>query len=128
MSKRAQMIGILVILAALFIIGLLAGPVGQGILKAFGLTVDMPSWLEVPKPEVHLPASTVFHIFDIPITNSIIGSWVTIVFLVVICYLITRRMKVVPGRLQAVFEMLVGWLYNFCKVVAGEAVGTRVNG
>ena len=47
------------------------------------------------------------------------------IFLVVFSYIITRRMKLVPGRLQGIFEMLLGWLYNFCQSVAGEANGRR---
>ncbi|MFC2066213.1 F0F1 ATP synthase subunit A [Chloroflexota bacterium] len=116
---------IAIILLALVTVGFIAGPIGQGILGKIGLTITVPSWLNVPKPAVHLPASTVFHIFGLPITNSIVASWVTIVFLVVVCWAATRRMKMVPGRLQAAFEFIVGWVYDLCRSVAGEENGRR---
>jgi F-type H+-transporting ATPase subunit a len=34
-------------------------------------------------------------------------------------------MKIIPGRLQSAFEALLGWLYDFCKRVAGEENGRR---
>jgi F-type H+-transporting ATPase subunit a len=114
-------IGLAVVLVALLVVGFLAGPLGKSM---FG-DVGLPAWLSVPQPELKLPAETVFHLFGFPITNSIIAAWITIIFLVGFSYLITRRMKLVPGRLQAVFEFLVGWLYDLCVSVAGEVNGRR---
>jgi len=114
-------IGLTVVFLALLVIGIAAGPLGKSIFGDLGL----PAWLSVPQPELKLPADTVFHLFGFPITNSIIAAWITIIFLVVFSYVITRRMKLVPGRLQAIFEFLVGWLHDLCVSVAGEENGRR---
>ena len=116
-------IGLLVVFLVLFIVGFVIGPLGQSMLG-----IEMPEWLSglvVDRPAPHLPAETVFHIFGFPITNSVIGAWITIIVLVGISYIITRRMKLVPGRLQAAFEFLIGWLYDLCVSVAGEENGRR---
>ncbi len=116
-------IGLLVVFLALFIVGFVIGPLGQSMLG-----IEMPEWLSglvVDRPAPHLPAETVFHIFGFPITNSVIGAWITIIVLVGVSYIITRRMKLVPGRLQAAFEFLIGWLYDLCVSVAGEENGRR---
>ena len=116
-------IGLLVVFLVLIVGGFLIGPLGQSMLG-----LELPGWLtalSIDRPDPHLPASTVFHIFGFPITNSIIGAWITIVFLVGVSYIITRRMKLVPGRLQAAFEFLIGWLYDLCVSVAGEVNGRR---
>ncbi|MBA7702175.1 hypothetical protein ES703_110932 [subsurface metagenome] len=34
-------------------------------------------------------------------------------------------MKLIPGRLQSAFELLLGWLYDFCCSAAGEKNGRR---
>jgi len=115
------LIGLSVVFLALLVIGFLAGPVGTSMFGDMGL----PSWLIVDPPHPHLPAETIFHIFGFPIANSVIAAWITIIFLVGFSYLITRRMKLVPGRLQAVFEFLVGWLHDLCTGVAGEVNGRR---
>jgi len=114
-------IGLSVFFLALLFIGIAAGPLGKSLFGDLGL----PAWLSVPQPELELPATTVFHLFGFPIANSVIAAWITIIFLVGFCYVITRRMKLVPGRLQAVFEFLVGWLHDLCVSVAGEENGRR---
>jgi F-type H+-transporting ATPase subunit a len=115
------LIVIIVIALGLVIIGFLAGPIGKKIVGDIGL----PSWLSVPSPEPHLPAPVLFHIFGLPITNTMIAGWITVVFLVIISWLITRRMKLVPGKLQATYEFILGWVYDFCISVAGEKNGRR---
>ncbi len=115
------LIGLSVVFLVLLVIGFLAGPVGKSMVGDVGL----PSWLSVHQPELKLPAEEVFHLFGFPITNSILGAWITIIFLVGLSYAVTRRMKLIPGRLQAAFEFLVGWLYDLCCSVAGEKNGRR---
>ena len=115
------LIGLAIVFLVLLAIGFLAGPVGKSMVGDVGL----PSWLSVPQPELKLPAETVFHLFGFPITNSILGAWITIIFLVGLSWAITRRMKLIPGRLQAAFEFLLGWLYDLCRSVAGEENGRR---
>ena len=113
--------GVLLVFVVLFIGSFAAGPLGKSMFGDLGL----PSWLTVPRPDPKLPAEVVFHLFGFPITNSIIGAWLTIVFLGGFSYVVTRRMKLIPGRLQAAFEFLTGWLYDLCCSVAGEKNGRR---
>ena len=114
-------IAVLVVFLGLFVVGFLAGPLGKEMVGDLGL----PDWLSVSKPHPELPAEEVFHIFGFPITNSIIAAWVTIIVLVGFSYAVTRRMRLIPGRLQAAFEFLLGWLYDLCQSVAGEENGRR---
>jgi F-type H+-transporting ATPase subunit a len=82
-------------------------------------------WMEVERPSPHLPAPVLFHVFGLPITNTILAGWLTVIFLVLVSWLITRRMKLVPGRLQAAFEFVVGWVYDLCRNIAGEQNGRK---
>jgi F-type H+-transporting ATPase subunit a len=113
-------IGVLLVFVVLFLVGFAVGPLGRSMLG-----LQLPSWLSPPQPDPKLPADVVFHLFGLPITNSIIGAWVTIIFLVGFSWAITRRMKLIPARLQSLFESFLGWLYNFCQSVAGEENGRR---
>jgi len=112
---------IVIITLAIIVIGFLAGPLGKSMIGDVGL----PSWISVPSPEPHLPAPVLFHVFGLPITNTIIAGWITVVFLVVISWVVTRRMKLVPGRLQAAFEFLLGWIFDLCGSIAGEENGRK---
>ncbi len=112
---------LIIIVLALFIIGLLIGPLGRSIVGDVGL----PDWLTVAQPHPELPAEEVFNVLGFPITNSIVAAWLTIIVLVVFSNAVTRRMKLIPSRLQAVLESLLGWLYDFCCSAAGEKNGRR---
>lgn len=119
------LIGLIIFILALFFIGFAAGPIGSRALPLFGIKLSLPDWISVAKPHPELPAQVVFHIFGFPISNSVIAAWVTIVVVVLFFWAITRRSKLIPGRLQAMLEGLLGWLYDFCKSVAGEANGRK---
>jgi F-type H+-transporting ATPase subunit a len=118
---RALFIGILFLFVLLLVFGFLVGPLGKSMIGGLGL----PGWLSLPQPEFQLPAETAFHLFGFPVANSIIGAWITMAFLICFSYVITRRMKIIPGRLQSAFELLLGWLYDLCRRVAGEENGRR---
>jgi len=115
------LIGVLVVFLVLFIIGFASGPLGKSMLGDVGL----PSWLSVPRPEPHLPAEQVFHLLGFPITNSIVGAWFSIIVLVGVSYAVTRRLKLIPARLQSMLEFALGALLSFCQSVAGEKNGRR---
>ncbi|MEE8194474.1 MAG: F0F1 ATP synthase subunit A, partial [Dehalococcoidales bacterium] len=50
---------------------------------------------------------------------------ISIIFLVGISYAATRRMKLVPSRLQTVVEAIIGRLLDFCQDIAGKKYGRR---
>ena len=105
----------LVIVLALFVVGLILGPLGASF---FG--IETPGFMAVPKPHVELPSEAVFEVAGFRITNTLLASWLTIVVLAIAFYVCTRRMKVVPGRLQNLAEMAVEALLGFVKSAAGE--------
>jgi F-type H+-transporting ATPase subunit a len=79
----------------------------------------------IPAPTVELPASVIFHIGPLPVTNTIIASWISVVVLILLALLVTRKLKLIPGRMQSIMEEVINWMYNFCKDVAGEKNGRR---
>ena len=115
------LVGISVVILALGVISLLSGALG----KSFFGDIGLPGWLSLPQPHPELPAEVVFHLVGFPVTNSIIAAWLSIIVLVGISYAITRRLKLIPTRLQSMLESALGWLLNFCQEVAGEKNGRR---
>ena len=116
---------IVVVFLALTIVGFLSGGIGQELLEKYNININMPSWLVVEEPAPHLPAPELFNVLGIPITNTMLASFLTVIVLVVLSYVVTRRMKIVPGRLQTLFEALLGWLFDLCKSIAGDANARR---
>jgi F-type H+-transporting ATPase subunit a len=105
----------LVIILVLFAVGFVFGPLGAGF---FG--IEVPSFLNVSKPHIALPSERLFEVAGFPITNTLIASWLTVIVLAIVFYVCTRKMKLIPGKLQNLAEMAVEALLSFVKSVAGE--------
>jgi F-type H+-transporting ATPase subunit a len=114
-------ISLIVIVVALSVFGLMGGAIGQKLFPG----IHMPAWLSVPKPTISLPAEAIFNLGPLPVTNTILTSWITILILLIITFVATRKPKLIPGKLQSVVESAIEWMYNFCKDVAGETNGRR---
>ncbi|MFH1382262.1 MAG: F0F1 ATP synthase subunit A [Chloroflexota bacterium] len=113
-------IGLLVFFLVIIFIGFAAGPIGRSLLP-----LTLPAWLSVSQPRPELPAEVVFHLFGFPVTNTIIGAWLTTLVLVVLIVVGLRRPQLVPKRGQAFVEFIFVSLLNFCESVAGEKNGRR---
>ncbi|MEW6034561.1 MAG: FoF1 ATP synthase subunit a [Chloroflexota bacterium] len=77
-----------------------------------------------PRPEV--PPEVIAHLGAIPITNTMITAWLTTIVLVVLFWIATRRMKLVPRGLQNLMEWAVEMLLNFVEGVVGKEKGRRL--
>jgi len=99
----------------LFAIGFVFGPLGSSFMGS-----KPPAIFQVPKPTVELPAEPVAHIGHFSVTNTLIASWFTIIVLVVLSFILTRKMQLIPGKRQAMAEAIVEGLLNFVESVAGK--------
>ncbi|MCY4583755.1 MAG: F0F1 ATP synthase subunit A [Chloroflexi bacterium] len=106
MKKRV----ILLAVAALALVGLGMGAIGRAIL---------------PVPEVHLAPQKIFAIGGFTVTNTLLSAWLTCIVILLLFGLGTRRMSMVPGRLQGLLEMLIEALYGFIRGIAGEYYARR---
>lgn len=131
MPKKRKLLGcsfpvfivIAVLAITMLVVGFLAGPIGKSM--APGVYNSLPGFLKLNEPEVKLPAENIFNLFGLPITNSILATWLTIVVLGLLVFLITRKTRLIPKRWQALLEFGLGWLLGFCQQVAGEKNGRR---
>ncbi len=59
------------------------------------------------------------------LTNTLVGTILAdlLVLLIVLLVVLRGGIKQIPGRLQSVLELLVGFMYNFAKQVAGSRAG-----
>jgi F-type H+-transporting ATPase subunit a len=103
----------IILMLVLLLVGLGIGPIGA---KYF----PIPESMRVPGPHVKLPAEAVAHAGNFSITNTLIASWLTVLVLAVLFYFATRRMRLLPGRLQALAELIVEALLGFVEGIAGK--------
>jgi len=99
----------------LFGVGLVFGPLGSSFLG-----MKPPAILQVPRPTIELPSEPVAHIGHFAVTNTLFASWLTMIVLVGLSILLTRKMKLIPGKGQAMAEAIVEGLLNFVESVAGK--------
>jgi F-type H+-transporting ATPase subunit a len=115
---------LLVIIIVVSIILLAVSFLGGAIGRSF-VDIDLPNWIIVSKPQFELSPEVVFHIFRLPVTNTILSAWLSMVAVIVISYLGTRKMKLVPSGIQNIAEFGFETFLNICISIAGEKNGRR---
>ena len=54
-------------------------------------------------------------VFGIPITATMMTTWLSMVILGVLAIIVGKNLKAVPGKLQNVFELIVGGFFDFVE-------------
>ncbi len=67
-----------------------------------------------------ITAEQVFHIGSFPITNTYVNSSLTVIFFVIIAYLIKRNVRMVPKGIQNFFEALMELMLGYVDQVTGD--------
>ena len=70
-------------------------------------------------------AEEIARVFNLPITNSMVVSWVVAIGLILFARFATRDMKHVPGGAQNFLEWLVEGLYSFLESIIGSHLVKR---
>lgn len=73
--------------------------------------------------ELHLPTiapEALFHVFGLPITNTMINVWVALVILLIFGLFISRSTKLRPGKVQNVCEYFLDLLLGYFDQVTGD--------
>ena len=110
MSRRL-LFPVMAVFGASLLFGLVAGPIGAALLD------NEPF---IPVPEVELAPPTLFSIGFFNVTNTLLSAWLTTIVVLLLFIGGTRKLSVIPGRLQGVLEMLIEALYGFISGVVGE--------
>jgi F-type H+-transporting ATPase subunit a len=81
-------------------------------------------------PHIAVPVDVLFYIpfgnpNGFPVTNTLIVTWLTILFLFGAFHLAARNPKIIPTAIQNAVEWVVEQLLNLCEEVAGKENGRR---
>lgn len=71
---------------------------------------------------ISIKAEEIGQVFGLPVTNSILASWLTMILLIFLGSILCRRLKVVPTGSQSILEITIDGLYNLFKGVMGDQV------
>ncbi len=74
--------------------------------------------------EISVPAPVVFHLGFIPVTNAVVAAFVSTAFLCLMALLLRSKMSLIPGRGQALLEMI----FEFFDGQIEQAFGSKERG
>jgi len=63
-------------------------------------------------PQISMAAETLFHVGPLPVTNSLLTTWICMVLIILVSWLASRRMKLVPTGFQNLVETAIEMFYN----------------
>lgn len=64
---------------------------------------------------VHLSPYVVGHFMGVPITATLITTWLTMAVVLLLAYFVGRKVTLIPSKLQSVFEALIAATYGYIK-------------
>lgn len=108
-NRLLKLICLLALLAGAFALDLRAESVAAGIEKDVA-ALDKGIAADHQEPLVPLVAPTLFHLGPVPVTNSMLMTWVVAALIILIVRATTWKLSEIPGRGQNVMEALIeGW-------------------
>lgn len=76
-------------------------------------------------PEISLAAETIGHVGPLRVTNALLASWVVTGLFVAFAVWFSRRIRLVPGRIQAALEGILEWLLGLMDGVTGHRAASE---
>ncbi len=70
---------------------------------------------------IQLASERLFELWGIPITNTLLSSWLVIITLLVVAFFVGRKPNLLPKAAQNFFEILFEYVLNFMQ----QTLGTR---
>ncbi len=66
---------------------------------------------------IALSAEKITNWLSLPVTNTLLASWFSIAFLLILAFCIRKSLKEVPGKLQVLFESLFEYVLSYMEEV-----------
>ncbi len=73
-----------------------------------------------------LSAETLGQWHGIPINNTLITSWAVMFILITTAFIVGKSIKMVPGKVQIIFESLIDFVYKYMKETLEDSRLARV--
>jgi F-type H+-transporting ATPase subunit a len=86
------------------------------------LAITVPAFANEGSRGVAAAAEALFHLGPLPITNSMLTSWVVALLLIIGVRIAIKRPQLIPTRGQAMVESLVQGIYDLISPIVGKKV------
>jgi F-type H+-transporting ATPase subunit a len=78
-----------------------------------------------PKPIIEIKAEKITDLGPFPLVNTFVTSFFVMLTLVFVAWLVSRKVTLIPSRLQNMIEAVIDAFYTICVNTAGEKNGRR---
>lgn len=75
--------------------------------------------------EIKIQPDTIFYIGPLPVTNTLLSTWISIIVLVVLFFAGSRRRDMIPSGIQNFVEWMVELLLGLVQGVSGKVKGKK---
>lgn len=66
---------------------------------------------------IALAPGELFSVWGIPITNTLLSTWLAFLLLALVGVLVGRNLKLIPGRVQVIFETIISFAQSYMEEV-----------
>lgn len=79
------------------------------------------------KENITLFAEPLYHYKSFTITNALLSSWFAVFIIIIISLILRSKLKVIPGKIQNIFEIIVDGALGLCDQVTNDrALSIRI--
>ncbi len=72
------------------------------------------------KENITLFAEPILYYQGFPITNALLTSWIAVIVIIVLSYVLRSKLREVPGKIQNLFEIIVEGALSLCDQVTND--------
>ena len=72
------------------------------------------------KENITLFAEPIFHFQNFVITNALFTSWIAVIVIVILSFVLRSKLKEVPGKIQNLFEIIIEGALSLCDQVTND--------
>jgi len=69
---------------------------------------------------IQIPPEVIFYLGPLPVTNALLGTWISTIALLLVFYFGTRRRDLIPSGMQNAVEWIIEYLLNLTEGVSGK--------
>ena len=83
--------------------------------------------MEQISEKITLFAEPIYHFKNFPITNALLTSWFAVLVIIILSFILRSKLRVIPGKLQNIFEIITDGALNLCDQVTGSrAISVKI--
>lgn len=73
-----------------------------------------------------ISAEQIGTVYGIPVNNALLTTWAVMAILIAVAFFAGRSVKLIPGKIQLIFETLIAFVYDYMTETLGKRKSARI--